>query len=95
MASTHRLGTMAGTLRCHHSTTRCGVILATRGTIGIGTSATIRGTTTLGSTLATTLVTIHIQATTIHIIHHTTVHSQACSQAIDQSRVAEHRRVAL
>ena len=79
-----RHGTMAGATALIHSTTLCGVILATHGMIGIGTSATtpitMIGTgrdatmTHIIITTTTTTHTIHItQVITLRHPHHHTV----------------------
>ena len=69
-----RHGTMAGATALIHSTTLCGVILATHGMIGIGTSATTP-TTMIGTGRDATMTHIIITTTiiTTHTIHITQV----------------------
>ena len=72
MESTPRPGTMAGAMVLRHSTTRGGAILATRGTTGTGTSATIRGIMT-GVGDIRRMATIHTTQDLCLRTHHTIV----------------------
>ena len=68
MASTPHLGYMAGASTLRHTTTLCGAILTTRGTIGIGMYAitlTIGVVVTMQDIIRTTIT------VTIHTILHT------------------------